>query len=539
MNCLKLVSSIVAASLLITPLSAADLNVRHIRALDRSDSQKGAFFALPKTVVTASVTLELSKFKPGKFVDLAPVFFPELFPDKFEDYEKLKSERQSIKVKDATLAAKGAPDPEYVFWIDLKSRLFLERAVVLSLTESGAVTSLSASADNTLPDFIMSVVSAATGIATRAFIGGFGTSCVAHGGKSREEWFLGLQSGDTGWKSSFQQLRIKLQGTSAFTVFDDLVKKDVVDCETSTPPKQQGFQIKLDSPLSQALELRNSHKELKTNRTSYKSEYRGDVKAFQEAIDQDLKAITGNFYGTSEATEWVAPFEIVLTNNAIGRDFPLIQLNEDASKFCLDTKLWKGFKLPKPSFFASTNEYDCGKVTISRLQPVSLKLTPIPGLFMNQIRASAKEYKIDAAGQGLPYRVPEINDVKVVYTPNEGLPNTLARQEMAIAQFGFVTSLPKSLGSKKTKALLGYHESSGALKNLDTTGTPVSGKSVVDSLSGNVNSILDAESKAALAARTAADPLTKLQRERQLLEEKVKIKLACEALKLENCSPMP
>ena len=57
----------------------------------------------------------------------------------------------------------------------------------------------------------------------------------------------------------------------------------------------------------------------------------------------------------------------------------------------------------------------------------------------------------------------------------------------------------------------------------------------MDSVSGNVNSILDAEKKKADADKLAADVLTKRTRARQLLEEEQKIRDLCVKLGREDC----
>src|SRR5262249_23840487 len=131
-----------------------------------------------------------------------------------------------------------------------------------------------------------------------------------------------------------------------------------------------------------------------------------------------------------------------------------------------------------------------------------------------QLAAMVRRNYSQPADPGLRYRIPARMRVTV---EEDGATIPAAETRLMIAQFGLVAALPATVDSKTINYSLKFYEATGALKSFKLGSKPVLTKGTVDSLSGNLNSILDAEKKKADADKLAADQLTKRQRMRQLL----------------------
>jgi hypothetical protein len=138
---------------------------------------------------------------------------------------------------------------------------------------------------------------------------------------------------------------------------------------------------------------------------------------------------------------------------------------------------------------------------------------------------------------GFFYRIPGKALVTLDVTDDKGTTEK-GRDTLAIAQFGALVALPASTGGRKTQYSLNLFDSSGALKQITVGSSALIQNSLLDDIQAaatNINDLRAAKAKekaeAAVAAATAADELTQLQRQAAILELKAKIKELEEKLK--------
>ena len=114
-----------------------------------------------------------------------------------------------------------------------------------------------------------------------------------------------------------------------------------------------------------------------------------------------------------------------------------------------------------------------------------------------------------------------------VNVPTEGSVNSQAR--LPVGQFGKVFSLPATTGGKSTMFNLKFYEATGALKNFEVTSKAALTKGATDQFGSTVTSLMDAQKK-----REEQDSeVSRLKKQRELLEERVKIRKACAELQIE------
>jgi len=119
-------------------------------------------------------------------------------------------------------------------------------------------------------------------------------------------------------------------------------------------------------------------------------------------------------------------------------------------------------------------------------------------------------------------------------------PCTFATQNALLAQWGERMSIPKA--GKDYAYTLSLYEATGAVKSIKLTSKATLDKSTIDSAFGIATTLLDAKDTADAAAKkkadeaaTKADELNVLTRQRQILDEKSKIKKLCDELGLTPC----
>jgi Domain of unknown function (DUF4831) len=125
---------------------------------------------------------------------------------------------------------------------------------------------------------------------------------------------------------------------------------------------------------------------------------------------------------------------------------------------------------------------------------------------------------------GFRYRVPAPATWMVQLTVPGKTATQLARSDLPIAQLGKTVALPASSKGRRTSYTVGLNPATGGLRSFKLGSDALIQKSAVDDISGAANSLIDARTKQIKDQKDAADQLTQLTRQRQILEEQVKIK---------------
>lgn len=163
-------------------------------------------------------------------------------------------------------------------------------------------------------------------------------------------------------------------------------------------------------------------------------------------------------------------------------------------------------------------------VTTAAANPVTVKLTVgrIAAQYAESLRAAEADKAVKTnEEQGFYYRVPAEARIEVV-AEKAGTAQKVLQDRKGIAQLGLVTALPRQR-SVYTKYDIALYEQSGALKKLTTNAEGVD-PSTLSGIADAAKTVIDADATKAKAEAAAADELARLTRERQLLEEKKKIR---------------
>jgi hypothetical protein len=280
---------------------------------------------------------------------------------------------------------------------------------------------------------------------------------------------------------------------------------------------------------------------LQLARRSYQSasKYAGDINTIisgtsgpgvQVVLDAATKrfkdALAADFLGTKATVSWNPAYQSLpetsnpsVTSNIFQIASCGVKIPDGAAK-PVKNALPSAFRCAPPKAGDPEQEFADVAFTISRKA----------GGLADEAKARYTAYTKE--GKGLPFIIPAKATVSV---SNSGI--DLTDPEVEVAQWGFATRLPDGLLTDDNGGIkVSYYEATGALKSIKVVSKARLNSSMVDNVAGTVMTALDAKLKAdaeeAKKAKADADELLQLQRQRQILEEKKKIKEACDFLKI-------
>lgn len=147
-----------------------------------------------------------------------------------------------------------------------------------------------------------------------------------------------------------------------------------------------------------------------------------------------------------------------------------------------------------------------------------LHLSPFAGQYEEKLKtAGVPNAHNPNEEQGFYYRVPALADVKVMKGTE-----VLAQADMIVAQLGFVAALPRQR-TYQTKYTVKLDPATGALTTLDASSDAVD-PALITGTGDAIASVLEARKEAQEAEAAAKDELAQLERERKILEARVKIR---------------
>lgn len=502
--------------------------VVHIPASSRDAKlpADGIFFALPRTVITVDIPVELTESKPGKFADLAPVFLP--------DKKAVKTKGKKLKLKMAKFNTYGEPDPKAVYYVKVVGGAAVDWSRTFQFNEDGTIASAKQQADNQVSDILIGTLSAAMGLAAKA-IGAGVQPCPASADTGEEAVACYLGNVGDEYKTNFLSLK-----KDNIEVFNRIVNDN-------TEKRNGKYSIKSPSLLTEAVDsvrnikiLREKPEELFTNPRPGGSLTDSMFTRINSLIIDRIK----DFIGTETTSAWTGSFEV--RPQKITDVKPLFKMNPTEG-LCVVADIG-GKDEPPVNFrfnFATREKPDLPlycKDGGSGLLDVSLKFSSaqsdpdqmLTRIKNNYIVVEDEDVQPLSDEKSFRYRIPASTKVSVVTNAEDSV---RSETRMLVGQFGVIIALPAAPGGKSAMYSLQYYTPTGALKNFDLTTKAILTKGMVDTLSSSAGGILDAEKKAAEAKAKAADQLNQIERKRTILEDEVKIQKACQELNIDCSKP--
>ena len=486
--------------------------------------QQGIVYALPRTVVDLDLAVQRSSKKPGRYWELADLFFPDRNPVDGKNKDKPEDgrvEEVSFKAKGATIDTFGEPDADHVYYLKIQGAGALKHTGEFQFTESGVMTGLKASVENQTSDVILGSLSAVSGLLTRAAPGFYRAlrdklSDQLDGCRTNSHWdsskSIECYLGDPGYPEiggNFEQLDPSCDEDHTKTCREDL---------------KQWF--KDSQRKKRMLNAKIIYQEIvkKIGRRNYPQI------GSREPTDV---LISEWFAGTRKSESWSGNFHLQPTQTPLLENGPdpepltVLQLSKEDG-ICNRDELTDYTGVPPPAKFGKKEGEPCESSEDVKI------------VFKRPSGQLAWVYKRnffdphDIESTGFRYRVPAEATASVTW--NDGQEDVvLGKAAIQVAQFGAIAAFPADLGGKAVMMDMTFHESTGALKGFKLTSKPLITKGLVDSVSSSLNEVLEARKKQGEVAAKESDQLNQRERRRKLLEERDKILKLCETLQIDPC----
>jgi hypothetical protein len=507
--CLPLMTLIVVSG------CAAKLTVTHL-VPSRNHSAEGVFYALPKTVVRPVVKVDKTSKKPARYSRFAGIFSPSVTTACNTIPEcRATTESHAYSVQQgATFSTFGEPDPEHVYMVQMGTDWAVDQTMSLAWTETGVVSSASASVTNRSTDIALAGLKMASSLGTKLVFGATTAGAPARRAcdldNAEDKWVLPI-----------------LQGAANPGIADALITNY---CNIGEDDRTDYDQTLDESLLKEALAafmgrvvpLLIARNSMLTGGGGANIFDRAALIAKQtEAIDAELNEL---FAGASRKSTWEATFEV----RNVSLNSPQGLLGLTPLGVCVGDLLAYDSK-PLPSNFNQA-KIDCRTPATTVTARFAFFPDASQQLF-NTVRARSPE---PAGERSFRYRIPaQVRGRVVVETDKKSVVDH-GVAVFSVAQHGIVRSLPASNSSKQISFDLAFIESTGGLKSFKVGQTGLLDAATIDALSATGGTVLDAgnaaakrtrdsQEKAAAAAAEAADELTILTREAELLKLKKQI----------------
>lgn len=164
LTCLALLNSACVSNNVVKRVSVTE------NGNNRAKEMKGVFYALPLTVVTASVTVARIQEKPGKFQQFASLYFPH--QTGVIEKEKVSFELDPDKVR---LGVSSEPDPTQVYLAEIQGGwfggFFEDKSLALDMTDGGVLKSGAAETTNQTLPIVLETVGAIASVIKTSVLG--------------------------------------------------------------------------------------------------------------------------------------------------------------------------------------------------------------------------------------------------------------------------------------------------------------------------------------------------------------------------------
>jgi hypothetical protein len=553
--------SAIALALSVSACSAS-LVSHHVATNDEAAEKQefhGLFYTLPRTVIRISLPVKLKETKAGKFDKFAELFFPG---------ETLTAGR-SFRVGQANFTTRGEPDPRQVYYMRVEGRGAMEQALTFSFSEQGSVTGLKTVTTNRTAEVVLAAVGAASSILTKTVLAGDAAPAILDDCDSRvpvepgtdridkgalEDYLLScFLGGRPELQSNYRELsalnsdpqrteRHKKTRHHLLEAFADVEVTCANGCSSTrqTPgKKRRELEEAMKTYLFYATLLENRNDALQNAAVTG---FDGLVEVV-ERMDDELKRLRGEFIGVKQADqEWTGIFDVLpdecnaqRTNPCASWKSQILLSYAPHQGLCLvDSRALLVSPAPQ-AVMAPLDETTGQRLGCSSARALLLELTlaDAPGSKPDQLATRIANNFRRPTNSGMHYIVPaQMLAVIRIEQPAPATPEELesSKAQLMIAQHGIVAAMPATLGGKAMTHDVAFYEASGALKSYNLISSPMIDKGLVDSLSSSANALLDARLKQQQAETEAADPLTRIKKEKDILEGLLAIQKACAEL---------
>jgi len=520
-------------------------------------TEEGVFYALPRTVAKVVVKVDKDTKQFAPYARFTPIFAPGAEPlcgtiakcrekeqaawereeaarKKDPNREKKQLEEVSFSLQQgATFSTFGEPDPAQVFLVKFTGGGTIDQTLSMTWTETGVLSTTSATVTNRTTDIIMSGLKLATSLGTKAAAGTptartvvSPNQCQTNGSADNDKWIIPILRGsmpNDGTADStnplignYCGLPLKdRQGRENENSRDDFVRnKD----ENDLAAARDAYELRLAKLVEQRTALLTSSTINVLDPVKY-------LEKIEPIIDQQVKDL---FVGSKSTKTWEIPFEVRDLDPA--KVTTILGFNE-TDGVCPATALYAPDVKPAPAGMV-TDESKCTASIVVKLAYYPDKTNQV----FDRVKESLPEPSSD--DRSFRYRLPaQVKAVvgKVNKPVNEKLniadiKETFGAGTFSVAQLGHIVSLPARRHAKTLQYDLTMIEATGALKTFKLGTTGALDTATIDALSAAGGTVLDArnaslkEAKAEKEkAETKADELTILTRQQTILKLKDEI----------------
>lgn len=449
----------------------------------------GVFYALPRTVVKVDLPVNRVEKSPGEFVEFTPCFFPN------ENFIATGSIEFGIAADKIKFDTTFIPDTQQVFMIKTNGGKFETKSLELALTESGVFVKATAETNNQAIDVLTGTIKSGVGLLAKA--------------------------------ASLELL------TSPGVVANNVQDTARAECAATLGRAVDAQKFANALSFYKKIETLENRRDAILNTTAPSASVPADtLKLTLDELDKTIRDLKqSGFLGTKDILTWNASFRLnpKLLNDPNPGDpakmsVQLFSISKDEG-ICQILALNQGvlFNQIDPRFTRRNTPCASAGKTVSLEVATGEDGEGGPGgtLMSDKVKDAKLEQKGD---RGFYYRVPG-RAIAFLYQEGAvaGIKDELGRAPLSIAQFGQVVSLPASAGGRKTKYSLDLYESSGGLKNFVMGSSALIEKANIEDLTGAAGTAIEAAGERK-KAKAPASELDQLKQQREILEEKKKIR---------------
>lgn len=496
-------------------------------------SLNGVPYRLPRTVVSITVPVKLTKTKPGPFVEFQPCFFPD-------EKEIVKKENREIQIQTPTFDSFGEPDPKESYVVSIKGGIFENKSLLMEFSPRGVLKKGEATSEDKSLEFALKTVQTVTSI---------GSSIV--GAKLLKD--LGEPA----------DLALKKQATECYKLMAKKAKERVEKEAGKNKEVAEKYQEAAEKIESKDLESKGAEVQAEAqsvfdcflraneafakltellkrrdNMISSPSDASADSFKLRLAeTDKSIEAYRQLFLGITSESVWNAVFQIRPGETATQYTKPLLVFiakgfsednTSDNAGVCADLGLVKEDGVQPPPKFRGNN---CLAPRDRELTAVWLKLEKDmeDADYLNKIKVVSQTYTDKKKERGWYFRIAAkgnlyvrqatvmlsnvINNNYMDSNELNGKSRELTRTNMPIAQMGVVASIPASGAGRSQQSALELNGITGELVNFKYSSAAALEKERLSEIQSSAENIIKAN-----------DPLEKKKRELEKLKTEKEIR---------------
>lgn len=412
--------------------------------------KNGVYYALPRTVVTVEIPVTKTTLKQGPYYIRAAENGIQV-PKSLEKKETSISYRLGVP----KITTDAEPDPDNVYLVEIKGGWLKNRDLKVATTEQGLITSAHSKAEDKTVDFVVKAIGAAAKIYAASFSApvtdALGSKKKIMSKGTDKEKFEGWAKLIADRIHEIRAARLRLLGGGMGSGPSSLTNEA------------------LDRALT---ELAVIEEELMSNfRTRSVASWTAVYTCAPEGIETNGPT-NGSTYG---ATNWP-------TN-----------CTQTLFSFGAKSGLAPGKGVPDiPEAFTKGD----GSSRVA----VRCSITRPHDQFADRVRKPDKGWR-RGSGHGFFYRIPGIGNVAVTKGSH-----MLATNEISVAQYGAVASLPPGVRSTSSNFVVEFHESTGSLKTVQVTSQSLD-PALVTELGDAAATIAQVEASKRAAAKEKLGPI--------------------------------